>query len=143
VASGAKVIAGGGEPDGAIHPVTVLSDIPRQAQLFYAETFGPVCSIDTFATDDEAVAKANDTEYGLTAGVITENATHGLQIARRLQTGIVHINDQTLGDEPQVPFGGFKASGYGRFGGRWSTEAFSNTRWVTVAMQHADAKFRI
>jgi acyl-CoA reductase-like NAD-dependent aldehyde dehydrogenase len=143
VSSGAKVIAGGGEPEGAIHPVTVLTELPRQAELFYAETFGPVCAISTFATDDEAVAKANDTEYGLTAGIITENATHGLQIARRLQTGIVHINDQTLGDEPQVPFGGFKASGVGRFGGRWSSEAFSNTRWITIATQHANAKFRI
>ena len=143
VASGANVLAGGGEPDGAIHPVTVLTGLPRQATLFHAETFGPVCAIDTFTTDDEAVAKANDTEYGLTAGVITENATHGLLLARRLQTGIVHINDQTLGDEPQVPFGGFKASGYGRFGGRWSTEAFSNTRWITIATRHVNAKFRI
>jgi acyl-CoA reductase-like NAD-dependent aldehyde dehydrogenase len=143
VAAGATVLAGGGEPDGAIHPVTVFTDLPKKAQLFHAETFGPVCSIDTFATEDEAVAKANDTEYGLTAGIITENATRGLRIARQLRTGIVHINDQTLGDEPQVPFGGFKASGYGRFGGRWSTEAFSNTRWVTVATQHANEKFRI
>jgi acyl-CoA reductase-like NAD-dependent aldehyde dehydrogenase len=143
VALGATVAAGGGEPDGAIHPVTVLTGLPREAELFYGETFGPVCSIDTFANDDEAVAKANDTEYGLTAGIITENATHGLVVARRLQTGIVHINDQTLGDEPQVPFGGFKASGVGRFGGRWSTEAFSNTRWITIATQHVNAKFRI
>jgi acyl-CoA reductase-like NAD-dependent aldehyde dehydrogenase len=141
VAAGATVLTGGGKPDGALHPVTVLTGLPREAQLFYGETFGPVCAIDTFATDAEAVAKANDTEYGLTAGIITENATHGLRIALRLQTGIVHINDQTLGDEPQVPFGGFKASGFGRFGGRWSTEAFSNTRWVTIATEHAT--FRI
>ncbi|MFI9381880.1 aldehyde dehydrogenase family protein [Kutzneria sp. NPDC052558] len=143
VAAGATVLAGGGEPDGSIHPVTVLADLPRPAQLFHGETFGPVCAIDTFATDDEAVAKANDTEYGLTAGVITENATHGLHIAQRLRTGIVHVNDQTLGDEPQAPFGGVKASGYGRFGGRWSLESFSDTRWITVASRHVGGKFRI
>ncbi|MFF3573961.1 aldehyde dehydrogenase family protein [Nocardia jiangxiensis] len=143
VAAGATVLAGGGEPEGAIHPPTVFTALPRTASLYYGETFGPVCAIDTFTTDDEAVTKANDTEYGLTAGVITENATHGLLIAQRLQTGIVHINDQTLGDEPQVPFGGFKDSGVGRFGGRWSTEAFSNTRWITIATRQVSGKFRI
>ena len=94
-----------------------------------------------FADDDEAVALANDTEHGLTAGVITENGTHGLAVARRLRTGIVHVNDQSVADEPQAPFGGFKASGYGRFGGRWGLEAFSNTRWVTLATQQAHYPF--
>ncbi|WP_040825216.1 aldehyde dehydrogenase family protein [Nocardia jiangxiensis] len=137
VADGAKLLAGGGDPTGAHYPATLLSDVPAHARLHYTESFGPVCVIDTFTTDDEAVAKANDTENGLSAGVITENATHGLRVATRLKTGIVHINDQTIMDEPQAPFGGFKASGYGRFGGRWGIEAFSNTRWVTVATEHA------
>ncbi|SOR83857.1 putative aldehyde dehydrogenase YfmT [Streptomyces chartreusis NRRL 3882] len=67
---------------------------------------------------------ANDTDQGLTAGIITENGTHGLLVARRLRTGMVHINDQSVADDPQAPFGGFKSSGYGRFGGRWGIEAF-------------------
>ncbi|MFF7260436.1 aldehyde dehydrogenase family protein [Streptomyces sp. NPDC008159] len=140
VAKGATVLAGGGSED-AVHPATVLSAVPAHADLYGAETFGPVCVVDTFATDDEAVAMANDTDQGLSAGIITENGTHGLRVARRLRTGIVHINDQSVADEPQAPFGGVKSSGYGRFGGRWGIEAFSNTRWITLATQHASYPF--
>jgi acyl-CoA reductase-like NAD-dependent aldehyde dehydrogenase len=120
---------------------TVLTDVPEDADLYHAEAFGPVCVVSTFTTDDEAVALANDTDNGLTCGIITENATHGLKLARRIRTGIVHVNDQSVGDEPQAPFGGVKASGYGRFGGRWGVEAFSATRWVTVATEHAHYPF--
>ncbi|PZG06398.1 aldehyde dehydrogenase family protein [Nonomuraea aridisoli] len=141
VAKGATVVTGGGEPEGALHPATVLTGVPRDAALYHAEAFGPLCVIATFATDDEAAALANDTEHGLTAGIITENGTHGLRLARRLKTGIVHVNDQSVADEPQAPFGGFRASGYGRFGGRWGVEAFSNTRWLTLATQQAHYPF--
>jgi acyl-CoA reductase-like NAD-dependent aldehyde dehydrogenase len=140
VAKGAAVLVGG-ESTETVHPATVLTGVPRDADLYYAEAFGPVCTVDTFATDDEAVALANDTDYGLSAGIITENGTHGLRVARRLRTGIVHINDQSVADEPQAPFGGFKSSGYGRFGGRWGIEAFTNTRWITLATQHAHYPF--
>ncbi|MER6581581.1 aldehyde dehydrogenase family protein, partial [Nonomuraea sp. NPDC001023] len=141
VAKGATVLAGGGEPDGAVHPATVLTDVPKHARLYYGEAFGPVCVVGAFATDDEAVALANDTEHGLTAGIITENGTHGLRVASRLRTGIVHVNDQSVGDEPQAPFGGAGSSGYGRFGGRWGLEAFSNTRWITLATEQAHYPF--
>ncbi|MEU6142946.1 aldehyde dehydrogenase family protein [Streptomyces sp. NPDC047081] len=141
VGKGAKVLVGGGAPEGAVHPATVLTDVPKDADLYYAEAFGPLCVVDTFADDADAVAVANDTDNGLTCGIITENATHGLAVARRVRTGIVHINDQSVADEPQAPFGGAKASGYGRFGGRWGIEAFSNTRWVTIATQHAHYPF--
>ncbi|WP_405654911.1 aldehyde dehydrogenase family protein [Streptomyces sp. NBC_00019] len=141
VAKGAKVLTGGGKPDGAVHPATVLTDVPKDAEIYHAEAFGPVCVVETFSDDDTAVAVANDTENGLTCGIITENATHGLAVARGIRTGIVHINDQSVADEPQAPFGGFKASGYGRFGGRWGIEAFSNTRWVTIATQQAHYPF--
>ncbi|MCX5329410.1 MULTISPECIES: aldehyde dehydrogenase family protein [unclassified Streptomyces] len=141
VAKGAKVLTGGGKPDGAVHPATVLTDVPKDAEIYHAEAFGPVCVVETFSDDDTAVAVANDTENGLTCGIITENATHGLAVARGVRTGIVHINDQSVADEPQAPFGGFKASGYGRFGGRWGIEAFSNTRWVTIATQQAHYPF--
>jgi acyl-CoA reductase-like NAD-dependent aldehyde dehydrogenase len=136
VAKGATVLAGGGEPAGAVYPPTVLTGVTEDAELYHAESFGPVCAVGTFADDDAAVALANDTENGLTCGVITENATHGLAVARRIRTGIVHVGDQSVADEPQAPFGGVGASGYGRFGGRWGIESFSHTRWVTVATQH-------
>ncbi|MFI1917025.1 aldehyde dehydrogenase family protein [Nocardia sp. NPDC020380] len=137
VTKGAKVLAGGGDPNGAWYPPTLLTDVPPDAELYHAESFGPVCALTTFATDEEAITKANDTGNGLSAGLITENTTHGLRVARRLRTGIVHINDQSVADEPQAPFGGFRNSGYGRFGGRWGIEAFCNTRWVTIATEQA------
>ncbi|MFJ4847877.1 MULTISPECIES: aldehyde dehydrogenase family protein [unclassified Streptomyces] len=141
VGKGATLLTGGGEPDGALHPATVLSGVPKEAELYHAEAFGPLVTIASFPDDDTAVALANDTEHGLTAGIITENATHGLAVARRLRTGIVHVNDQTVADEPQAPFGGVQASGHGRFGGRWGIEAFSQTRWLTVATQQARYPF--
>jgi len=141
VAEGATVLTVGGRAERAVHPATVLTGVPRNAELYYAEAFGPLCVVETFADDDTAVALANDTENGLTCGIITENATHGLAVAHRVRTGIVHINDQSVADEPHAPFGGVKASGYGRFGGRWGIEAFSNTRWVTIATRHARYPF--
>ncbi|MGW0189944.1 aldehyde dehydrogenase family protein [Streptomyces sp. NPDC003362] len=141
VGKGATVLTGGGEPEGAVYPATVLTGVTEEMDVYRSEAFGPVCTLATFADDDQAVALANDTENGLTCGIITENGTHGLRVARRVHTGIVHVNDQSVGDEPQAPFGGAKASGYGRFGGRWGVEAFSNTRWVTLATRHAHYPF--
>jgi acyl-CoA reductase-like NAD-dependent aldehyde dehydrogenase len=130
VDAGARVRAGG---DGA---ATVLDGVTPDMRIFTEEIFGPAVVVTTVANDDEAVAIANNTEHGLTAGILTEDARRGLALARRIHTGIVHVGNQTVDDEPQVPFGGVKASGYGRFGGRWGIEAFSATRWVTVAGGH-------
>ncbi|WP_225795768.1 aldehyde dehydrogenase family protein [Streptomyces aculeolatus] len=141
VARGATVPAGGGAPAGALHPATVLTGVPHDAALYGEEAFGPVVSLAEFADDDEAVALTNATDRGLTCGILTENGTHGLRLARRIRTGIVHIGDQTIADEPTAPFGGVGASGFGRFGGRWGLEAFSNTRWVTLATRHAPYPF--
>ncbi|MFC8957497.1 aldehyde dehydrogenase family protein [Streptomyces sp. NPDC057101] len=142
MAEGARLLAGGGRQDGAVYPPTVLADLPSTAELHRGEAFGPVVTISSFATDDEAIDLANDTEYGLTYGIIAENATHGLKVARGIGTCVVHINDPSVGDEPQAPFGGIGASGYGRFGGRWGIEAFSNTRWVTIAGDQAHFPIR-
>ncbi|MET9632895.1 aldehyde dehydrogenase family protein [Lentzea sp. NPDC006480] len=127
VEGGARVRAGG---EGA---ATVLDGVTPAMRIFREEIFGPAVVVTTVTDDDEAVAIANDTEHGLTAGVITEDSRRGLDLARRIRTGIVHVGNQTVDDEPQAPFGGVKSSGYGRFGGRWGIEAFSATRWVTVA----------
>ncbi|MBP5910369.1 aldehyde dehydrogenase family protein, partial [Streptomyces sp. LBUM 1478] len=141
VGKGARVVTGGGRPQGALYPATVLTGLPESAELHHTEAFGPVVTLRAFADDDEAVALANDTEHGLSCGILTENGTHGLKVARRIRTGIVHVNDQSVGDEPQAPFGGFADSGYGRFGGRWGIESFSNTRWVTFATEHSRYPF--
>ncbi|MGW7517396.1 aldehyde dehydrogenase family protein [Streptomyces sp. NPDC054796] len=141
VGKGAKVLAGGGAPTGAVHPATVLSGVTKEMDLYYGEAFGPVCAVMPFADDEEAIRLVNDTDHGLTCGILTENGTHGLAVARRVRTGIVHVNDQSVADEPQAPFGGVKSSGYGRFGGRWGIEAFTNTRWVTLASEHARYPF--
>jgi acyl-CoA reductase-like NAD-dependent aldehyde dehydrogenase len=82
---------------------------------------------------DEAVDRANSTSYGLSSGIITSNPDRGLELARRLEAGIVHVNDQPVGDEPQMPFGGVKDSGFGRFGGQAVVDEFTDLRWITVA----------
>jgi benzaldehyde dehydrogenase (NAD) len=81
---------------------------------------------------DDAVRVANDTEYGLSAAVFSENVPVALELAQRIESGICHINDTTVQDEPQMPFGGVKSSGWGRFGGRAALEEFTELRWITV-----------
>ncbi|GAA3673492.1 aldehyde dehydrogenase [Lentzea roselyniae] len=127
VGAGARIRTGG---DGA---ATVLDGVTPDMRIFQEEIFGPAVVVTAVADDDEAVAIANDTEHGLSTGILTEDSRRGLALARRIRTGIAHVGNQTVDDEPQAPFGGVKASGYGRFGGRWGIEAFSATRWVTVA----------
>jgi acyl-CoA reductase-like NAD-dependent aldehyde dehydrogenase len=96
------------------------------------ETFGPVAAIEVVDGPDEAVARANSTPYGLAAGIITSDPDKGFSLAQQIQSGIVHINDQPIGDEPQMPFGGVKDSGFGRFGGRAAMDEFTELRWITV-----------
>ncbi len=128
---GAEVLTGG-EIDGRYVSPTVFSGVTPDMLLYQQESFGPVCSIFTFGDDDEAVRIANDSEYGLTAGVMTEDEERGMAIANRLDTGNCHINCSPVNDEPHVPFGGLKASGSGKHGGRWSMETFTETRWITL-----------
>ncbi|MFS8096691.1 aldehyde dehydrogenase family protein [Lentzea alba] len=135
VGAGARVRAGG---EGA---ATVLDGVTPDMRIFQEEIFGPAVVVTTVADDDEAVTIANNTEHGLTAGIITEDSRRGFGLAQRIRTGIVHVGNQTVDDEPQAPFGGVKASGYGRFGGRWGIEAFSTTRWVTIAGGHGHFPF--
>jgi acyl-CoA reductase-like NAD-dependent aldehyde dehydrogenase len=138
---GATVLAGGGVADNAVYPASVLSGVKSSMRIEKEEIFGPVCTVLTAESDDEAVAIANSTSYGLTAGVLTEDLRRGFDIARQLRTGIVHVNDQSVEDEPQAPFGGVGDSGYGRFGGRAGMEAFSDLRWVTLQRGHRPFPF--
>jgi acyl-CoA reductase-like NAD-dependent aldehyde dehydrogenase len=110
----------------------VITDVPPDSELATLETFGPVAAIEIVEDADEALARANETTYGLSAGIITGDPDRGLAMAERLQAGVVHVNEQTVGDEPQMPFGGVKDSGWGRFGGAAVVDEFTEMKWVTV-----------
>lgn len=133
VARGARLRAGG-TYDGLLYRPTVLANTPVDAAAYCDEVFGPVASVVSFATDDEAVELAAATEYGLSLGIVSADALAALELARRIPTGIVHINDQTVNDEANAPFGGVGASGTGsRHGGMQANiDAFTETRWITV-----------
>src|SRR4051812_29033401 len=132
VEKGAKVLAGGEEGGNNTYRATVLTDVPEDSELAQHETFGPVLAVEVVASADEAVERANATTYGLSAGILTSDADRGLALAQRIESGIVHVNDQPVGDEPQMPFGGVKDSGWGRFGGQAAMDEFTELRWVTV-----------
>ena len=131
VAGGARILAGG-RAVGRCYPATVVVDVPPGCELSQEETFGPVAIVDVVDDVDDAVRRANESPYGLTAGVITGDSERGMEIAERLDAGIIHVNDQPIHDEPQMPFGGVKDSGWGRFGVTFATEEFTDTHWVTV-----------
>jgi acyl-CoA reductase-like NAD-dependent aldehyde dehydrogenase len=131
VAKGARVLAGG-EADGPIYKATLLADVPEDSEFARFETFGPVAAVEVVDDEDAAVARANATSYGLASGIITGDAERGLALADRLEAGIVHVNDQPVHDEPQMPFGGVKDSGWGRFGGTFAMDEFTELKWVTV-----------
>ena len=128
---GAKRLTGGGAT-GTIMPGIVVDFVTPEMALFREESFGPQVSITRVDSVDEAVRLANDTEYGLSAAVFTRDLARGIEVARRIDSGICHINGPTVHDEAQMPFGGVKASGYGRFGGKAGIEAFTELRWITV-----------
>lgn len=130
-AKGAKIALGGGI-DGRFVEPTILTHVTPEMEIWRDETFGPVAVVAPFGSDAEAVAMNNDTEYGLSAGIITADEQRALLIARQLETGMCHVNCSPVNDEPHVPFGGTKASGLGRHGGKWSIETFSETRWITL-----------
>jgi acyl-CoA reductase-like NAD-dependent aldehyde dehydrogenase len=131
VAAGARVLAGG-EAVGSCFQATLLADVPPDSEFANVETFGPVAAIEIVDSPDAAVQRANATSYGLAAGILTSDPDRGLALAEQLESGIVHVNDQPVGDEPQMPFGGVKDSGWGRFGGTAAMHEFTELRWITV-----------
>jgi acyl-CoA reductase-like NAD-dependent aldehyde dehydrogenase len=131
VADGARVLAGG-ETVGACYQATLLTDVAADSEFAQVETFGPVATISIVESADEAVSLANETSYGLSAGILTGDNDRGLALAEGIEAGIVHVNDQPVHDEPQMPFGGVKDSGWGRFGGTAAIHEFTELRWVTV-----------
>lgn len=131
VAKGAKLVAGG-QIDGPVMQATVLDHVTREMRIYHEESFGPVAPVIRVATVEEAIRVANDTEYGLSAAIFGRNVNRALAVAKQIESGICHINGPTVQDEAQIPFGGMKASGYGRFGGRAAINEFTELRWITI-----------
>jgi succinate-semialdehyde dehydrogenase / glutarate-semialdehyde dehydrogenase len=133
VAAGGRVLVGGEpvEGPGFYYRPTVLADVPAGARAMREEIFGPVAPITTFAEDDEALAMANDTEYGLIAYAFTKDLSRALAVAEGLETGMVGIN-QGVVSNPAAPFGGVKASGFGREGGVEGIEEYLETKYVGI-----------
>jgi len=137
-AKGASVLTGDGAiegPNGTLIRPVVLTDVTTDMDIFAAEIFGPAIVIHPVDSTEAAIDLANDTEYGLTGGVITRDLNAALDVVARVRSGIIHINDQGIADEPMAPFGGVKNSGYGKFGGTAGIESFTEQRWVTI--QHS------
>jgi acyl-CoA reductase-like NAD-dependent aldehyde dehydrogenase len=121
--------------DGLLVPAIVVDKVTPAMKLFRDESFGPVVAVIRARDEAHAITLANDTQYGLSAAVFTRDVMRGMRVARQIKSGICHINGPTVHDEAQMPFGGVKASGYGRFGGKAGIEAFTELRWMTVESQ--------
>jgi vanillin dehydrogenase len=133
-ARGAAIVCGG-PSDSVLFPPTIVDRVTKDMRLYSEESFGPVVAVIRAGNDDDAVRLANDSEYGLTAAVFGRDVSRALSVARRIESGICHINSATVQDEGQMPFGGVKNSGYGRFGGRAAVDAFTELRWISIATE--------
>ncbi len=131
LAKGAKLLCGG-KADNTLMPATLLDHVTSAMDIFYEETFAPVKAIVRVKNVEEAIAIANDNEFGLSAAVYGRDTARAWQVAARIESGICHINGPTVHDEAQMPFGGVKSSGYGHFGGQAGIDAFTDTRWITM-----------
>jgi benzaldehyde dehydrogenase (NAD) len=134
IAKGAK-LACGGKADNTLMPATLLDHVTPAMRIYHEETFGPVKAIVRVRGTEEAVACANDNEYGLSAAVFGRDIARALNVARKIDSGICHVNAPTVHDEAQMPFGGVKGSGLGRFGGKAGIAEFTELRWITVQTQ--------
>jgi acyl-CoA reductase-like NAD-dependent aldehyde dehydrogenase len=131
VSKGAEVVTGG-HADGAAMSATIVDKVSPDMSIYDEETFGPITTVVRVSGVEEAVRVANDTEYGLAAAVFGADSNRALGVAMRIDAGHVHVNGATVQNEAQAPYGGMKASGYGRFDGRAVINEFTELKWVTV-----------
>ena len=128
---GARLVAGGSR-QGAVVDATLIDGIKPGMRIYDEESFGPVKGIVRVKDEDEVIRVANDTDYGLSEAVFSEDINRAMRVAKKIETGICHINGPTVFDEAQMPFGGTKGSGYGRFGGKAVIDEFTELRWITI-----------
>ncbi|HEY1244843.1 MAG TPA: aldehyde dehydrogenase [Hyphomicrobiaceae bacterium] len=140
VAKGARLVAAGAI-DGTLIGAHVLDHVTPAMRIYEEESFGPVTAVVRANGVDDAVRIANDTPYGLSSAVFSRDVNRAFAVARRLETGICHINGPTVHDEAQMPFGGVKDSGYGRFGGKAAVNEFTELRWITIQSGHRHYPF--
>jgi acyl-CoA reductase-like NAD-dependent aldehyde dehydrogenase len=126
------VLAAGGNARGALMDATIVDHVKPGMTIYGEETFGPITTVVRVSGVEEAIRVANDTEYGLSAAVFSNNITRALSVASRIQAGCVHVNGATVQNEAQAPYGGTKNSGYGRFDGRAVIDEFTEIKWVTL-----------
>jgi acyl-CoA reductase-like NAD-dependent aldehyde dehydrogenase len=131
-AKGARLALDGGVVKATILPPTILDHVTAAMRIYREESFGPIVAVIRARDDEDAIRLANDTEYGLSAAVFSRDISRAMRVADRINSGICHINGPTVHDEPQMPFGGMGASGYGRFGGRAAVPEFTELRWITI-----------
>jgi benzaldehyde dehydrogenase (NAD) len=134
VAKGATIIAGG-KGESVVMNATVVDGVTSAMNLYRDESFGPITAMIRAKDEADAIRLANDSQYGLSAAVFTRDTARGLGVARRINSGICHVNGPTVHDEAQMPFGGVGASGYGRFGGKAGIDSFTELRWITIETQ--------
>lgn len=137
VSKGAKIEVGG-QSDGNVLEPTVITNVKNDFPIARDEIFGPVAPLISFKTVEEALAMANEYDFGLSGALHTSNVEKGTQIARQITTGMIHINDQPVNDEPNAPFGGEKGSGLGRFNGEFIIDEFTTLQWVTIQHEKRD-----
>jgi acyl-CoA reductase-like NAD-dependent aldehyde dehydrogenase len=131
VNKGARLLVGG-EVEGTIMQPALLDHVTPAMQIYSDESFGPVAGVVRVKSVEEAVSVANDTDYGLSAAVFGRDVNRAMAVARQIDSGICHINSPTVQDEAQMPFGGVKGSGYGRFGGKAAIDEFTELRWISI-----------
>jgi acyl-CoA reductase-like NAD-dependent aldehyde dehydrogenase len=132
LARGASVLPVSPTVEGNIMQPALVDGVTPDMAIYQEESFGPIASVLRFDTDEEAIRLANDSEYGLSSAVFGRDIGRAMAVARRIESGICHINGPTVHDEAQMPFGGVKGSGYGRFGGKAAIAEFTDLRWITI-----------
>ncbi|MDL2252901.1 aldehyde dehydrogenase family protein [Ruminococcaceae bacterium OttesenSCG-928-I18] len=133
--AGAKVLLEGKTEGRLVYP-WLFTEATNEMPAAKNEVFGPVCCLLRAKGEAEAIALANNTQYGLSGSVFTKDLYHGMQVARQIESGMVHVNDQSINDEPHVMFGGEKQSGVGRFNAQWVVDKFTTEKWVSVQSEY-------
>lgn len=131
LAKGATLVCGG-KSESTLMPATLLDHVTADMRIYREESFGPVKAIVRVKGDEEAIACANDNEYGLSSAVFSRDVARALTVAKRIESGLCHVNGPTVHDEAQMPFGGMKSSGFGHFGGKAGIAEFTELRWISV-----------